>query len=119
MNWVGGKLHRHSKANANAVVKTQKQHFAKARLEAQSGIAAPSPPAFSILDGRFNHREPENNIGAYRNTDLIPEKTQSPDHLPSLHIKPHRRKRKNPNSPLHRGKTYQDSPISVTTTTAK
>jgi hypothetical protein len=119
MNRVGGKLRRHSKANANAVVKTQKQYFAKARLAAQSGIAAPSPPAFSVLDGHFNHREPENNIGSCRNTGLIPEKAQSPDHLPSLHIKPHKRKRKNPSSPPHRGKTSQDSPISVTTTTAK
>jgi hypothetical protein len=32
MNWTGGSLQRHSKANANAVLKRQKENFAKARL---------------------------------------------------------------------------------------
>ena len=36
MNWTGGSLQRHSKANANTLVKKQKQHFAKARLQSRS-----------------------------------------------------------------------------------
>ena len=49
MNWTGGHLHRHSKANAKVLFKTQKQHFAKARQQSRSGRNAPSPFAFSIL----------------------------------------------------------------------
>lgn len=36
MNWIGGRLQRHSKANADATLKVQKQHFAKARLQQQN-----------------------------------------------------------------------------------
>jgi hypothetical protein len=43
MNWTGGRLQRHSKANANATLKAQKQHFAKARLQQQNGRPEPSP----------------------------------------------------------------------------
>jgi hypothetical protein len=42
MNWTGGRLQRHSKANANATLKAQKQHFAKARLQLQDGRPEPS-----------------------------------------------------------------------------
>ena len=51
MNWTGGRLHRHSKANANVLVKTQKQHFARARLQLQIGRPAPSL-TFAILNGQ-------------------------------------------------------------------
>lgn len=37
MNWTGGRLQRHSKANANTSLKRQRQHFAKARLHQQNG----------------------------------------------------------------------------------
>ena len=40
MNWTGGKLHRHSKANANPLSKAQKQHFAKARLQCENDHTA-------------------------------------------------------------------------------
>lgn len=43
MNWTGGRLQRHSKANANTTLKTQRQHFAKARLQQQNGRALQSP----------------------------------------------------------------------------
>jgi len=43
MNWTGGHLQRHSKTNANATLKAQKQHFAKARLQHQNGQPIFSP----------------------------------------------------------------------------
>jgi hypothetical protein len=52
MNWTGGRLQRHSQANANATLKAQKQHFSKARLRQQHGQPAPSPlrlSAFKVL----------------------------------------------------------------------
>ena len=51
MNWTGGRLQR-SKANANTLVKTQKQHFAKARLRLQNGQSSQSQLAFSIAHGQ-------------------------------------------------------------------
>lgn len=48
MNWTGGRLHRHIKANTNAQVKTQKHHFAKARQDVRRTRVAPRPN-FSIL----------------------------------------------------------------------
>lgn len=47
MNWTGGHLHRHSKANSNTLLKSQKRHFAKARLRAQN-TSSPSRPLISI-----------------------------------------------------------------------
>ena len=42
MNWTGGRLKRHSKANENATLRAQKQHFARARLQkSNSRIASP------------------------------------------------------------------------------
>ena len=43
MNWTGGKLHRHSKANADDVAKRQKQYFAKARQRLASNRAPHVP----------------------------------------------------------------------------
>lgn len=51
MNWTGGRLRR-SKANANTLVKTQKQHFAKARLRLENGR---SPQAFYVSHGPHGH----------------------------------------------------------------
>jgi hypothetical protein len=51
MNWTGGRLHRHIKANTNEQVKTQKHHFAKARQEVQQPRSIPQP-TLSIL-GQF------------------------------------------------------------------
>ncbi|KIV97740.1 hypothetical protein PV10_01450 [Exophiala mesophila] len=47
MNWTGGHLNRHSKANSNTLLKSQKRHFAKARLREQ-GTSSPSRSSFSI-----------------------------------------------------------------------
>ncbi|ERF76972.1 hypothetical protein EPUS_02685 [Endocarpon pusillum Z07020] len=49
MNWTGGRLQRHSKAHANANLKAQKQHFAKARLQQQNGRRVPSPLQLSAF----------------------------------------------------------------------
>jgi len=51
MNWTGGRLHLHIKANTNEQVRKQKQHFAKARQEIQHPASTPHP-VFSIL-GEF------------------------------------------------------------------
>ena len=51
MNWTGGRLQRHSKANANPALKKQRHYFAKARLRLQNGNAPPSPPSLSIFKG--------------------------------------------------------------------
>ena len=48
MNWTGGSLQRHSKANANTVVKKQKQHFAKARLQSRSHHFRPPSSISSV-----------------------------------------------------------------------
>ena len=47
MNWTGGHLNRHSKVNSNTLLKSQKRHFAKARLRAET-TSSPSSPSFSI-----------------------------------------------------------------------
>ena len=49
MNWTGGKLHRHSKANANPLARAQKQHFARARLQAQRPRPARPSLNFSFV----------------------------------------------------------------------
>jgi hypothetical protein len=54
MNWTGGRLQR-SKANAKPLVKTQKQHFAKARLRLQNGRSSRSPVALSISHRQYGH----------------------------------------------------------------
>jgi hypothetical protein len=48
MNWTGGKLQRHSKANSNAVVKAQKDHFARARLRRSNKPTVLTPLHISI-----------------------------------------------------------------------
>jgi hypothetical protein len=48
MNWTGGRLQRHSKANANAQVKAQKDYFARARIRQNTKASAPSPLHLSI-----------------------------------------------------------------------
>lgn len=47
MNWNGGKLQRHAKANSNQQRKAQKQYFAKARQRLQRGPTPVSPPALA------------------------------------------------------------------------
>src|SRR5690242_11933585 len=47
MDWVGGKLQRHAKANANDQKRAQKQYFAKARQRLQYGQPPVSPPALA------------------------------------------------------------------------
>ena len=63
MNWTGGRLQRHSKANANPALKKQRHYFAKARLRLQNGNVPPSPPSLSIfkaLDPAVPTIDPEN-----------------------------------------------------------
>jgi hypothetical protein len=55
MNWTGGHLQRHSKTNANATLKAQKQHFAKARLQHQNGRPVLSPLHLSNLKVPLKH----------------------------------------------------------------
>lgn len=43
MNWTGGRLYRHSKANSNSVVKAQKDYFARARLRHSIKPSLPTP----------------------------------------------------------------------------
>jgi hypothetical protein len=54
MNWTGGHLQR-PKANANTLVKTQKQHFAKARPRLENGCSSQAPFAFFISHGPCGH----------------------------------------------------------------
>src|SRR5271170_7958655 len=54
MNWTGGRLQR-SKANTNALVKIQKQHFAKARFRLENGRSSLAPFAFYISHGPHGH----------------------------------------------------------------
>lgn len=55
MNWTGGSLQRHSKANANVLAKRQKQHFANVRLrshlQSRHQPFLPSPSILSIPAG--------------------------------------------------------------------
>ena len=57
MNWTGGKLQRHSKANSNALVKAQKDHFARARLRRSTNPIAPNPLHIStaVADHQQRH----------------------------------------------------------------
>lgn len=47
MNWVGGKLQRHAKANANKRQKAQRQYFARARQSHHHTAPWLSPPALA------------------------------------------------------------------------
>lgn len=51
MNWT----ERRSKANANFLVKTQKQHFVKARLCLDDGRSSQAPFAFCVSHGPLGH----------------------------------------------------------------
>ena len=48
MNWTGGKLQRHSKANSNAQVKAQRDYFARARLRRNTQPLASTAPDIPI-----------------------------------------------------------------------
>ena len=52
MNWTGGHLKRHAKANANHLLKSQKQYFAKARQRLQNEYAPAPPSIFSHFNGQ-------------------------------------------------------------------
>jgi hypothetical protein len=54
MNWTERRLQR-SKANANFLVKTQKQHFVKARLCLDDGRSSQAPFAFCVSHGPLGH----------------------------------------------------------------
>ena len=54
MDWTGGHLKRQCKANANHKLKSQKQHFARARQRLQNGSVLAAPSNFSIFDGQIN-----------------------------------------------------------------
>ena len=48
MNWTGGRLQRHSKANSNAQVKAQRDYFARARLRRNTQPSASAAPNILI-----------------------------------------------------------------------
>ena len=90
MNWTGGKLQRHSKANANPIARAQKQHFAKARLRRETGHAKQlSSGTISLNDDRFSlsdhfkARESQERLGQRPQ----PHPHQSPTRDPSLKSK--------------------------------
>lgn len=63
MNWTGGSFARHSRNNGNAaLIRRQKQHFAKARTKIQNG----SRPSLSSLKLSFaHHRSNRDPFGAH------------------------------------------------------
>ena len=44
MNWMGGRLQRHSRNTGNGVINRQKQHFAKVRTQLQNSAAQHTIP---------------------------------------------------------------------------
>lgn len=72
MNWTGGRLQRHSKANTNATLKAQKQHFAKARLQQHNGQSMPSPlsSTFKVPFQRTDGLDRDQNRGEKRKKSL-------------------------------------------------
>lgn len=68
MNWTGGRLQRHSKANANAVVKKQRQHFARARLQLQNGQKYERPSQPSIYGPRYGFDH--SGLGPFEQNDV-------------------------------------------------
>ena len=67
MNWTGGRLQRHSKANANPVLRSQREHFARVRSQQPNRRREISPPRLSFFDpqegwrpaSEFDRREQE------------------------------------------------------------
>lgn len=72
MNWTGGNLNRHSKANANAVLRAQKQHFAKVRLQSRIPKPTPSLSLFSIFKTQNHSIRPSSREKVNREPDSIP-----------------------------------------------
>ena len=68
MNWTGGRLKRHSKANGNQLLKSQKQYFAKARQQLQNGPGAAPPSRFSLFEGLL----PSDGYRTFGHTPLDP-----------------------------------------------
>ena len=58
MNWTGGSLQRHSRANPDTLVKKQKQHFAKARLQSRSHYFRPPSSVPPVLNGLTPLKKP-------------------------------------------------------------
>ena len=90
MNWTGGRLRRHFKANANPALKNQRHYFAKARLRAQNGNTPPSPPSLSIFKGYdpsiptidpndiHNHEPPERRANGSKGIDRPHIRSRNP-----------------------------------------
>lgn len=60
MDWTGGHLKRQFKANANHLLKSQKQYFAKARQRLQNGSVFAAPSNFSVFEGQFTADQHDN-----------------------------------------------------------
>lgn len=93
MNWTGGRLHRHTKTQ-NSLIKVQKQHFAKARLQLQNGVQAPSPFRFAILDETLGqtkepwlHDKRQTQLSEYKSRENIGAARQSTNILQDSHSK--------------------------------
>ena len=54
MNWTGGRLQRHSRANANTILKLQREHFARAKLQARAVHKPLSPIGLSFAQAPYN-----------------------------------------------------------------
>jgi hypothetical protein len=72
MNWTGGRLQRHSKANSNAVVKAQKDYFARARLRHSNKPTVPTPLYISIA-AADNHEKHTHRSRGQRRRQVAPD----------------------------------------------
>ena len=72
MNWTGGHLKRHSKTNANPLLKSQKQYFAKARQRLQNSHGPEAPSHFSIFDTKIK------SYGPYGDVNVLPPQSVEP-----------------------------------------
>ena len=127
MNWTGGRLQR-SKANANTIVKSQKHHFAKARLRPQNELSPRSPVASSVTHGQHDHdTEMQDDISVGDNhrrhkrshhRDAFPDEHTNGLHSPRWRHhyhdstgEPQRKRRRSQGSPDRRG----DKGLSIAT----
>ena len=101
MNWTGGSLQRHSKANANTIIKKQKQHFAKARLQSRSHHFRPPSSISSVPIPRPKNRlasKPQSSAASSPNHDLsqgsgaLPRSPASPQQTHTEHTSNTRRR---------------------------
>ena len=91
MNWTGGYLNRHSKANGKPLLKSQRQYFAKAKQRLQNGPVHAAPSTFSLFHGQVTsdkhhqrNRSPSTSKRYPTSLDVGFLQEASPDRLTSL-----------------------------------